>query len=510
MGLRLVAGLVLALALLAAAAGRSQANETVVTFVFASDIYKMSEQAGPDGRPRGGFARLNGAIKAEKAAGAAAGRLVIAVNGGDVISPSLMSGFDQGAHIIDLMNSSPLDVFVPGNHEYDFGRDVFFKRMEEARFPKLAANLRRRDGSPVPGFQDRVLMEAGGVKIALVGLTADDSPTKSNPQDLVIAASESTLIAQAAAARREGADLVVAVVHAPRAQDTALMALRVADIVLSGDDHHLEARYDGRTAFAEGIEEAVVVIALDVTLRVREVEGRRSVSWFPAFRFIDTATVTPDPETLAKVAGYEAELSKELDVVIGTTAVELDTRNAVVRTQEAAFGNLVADAIRLKTGADVAIVNGGGFRAGKVYAKGTPITRRDILSEMPFGNRTVTFEMSGAQLKTVLEHGLAAWPQPAGRFPQVSGLTVEAEGGRTPGERVTAITVGGKPLDPAARYVVATNDFLGRGGDGYTMFREARPLLRDYDGTLIANDAMVHIRRLGTVMTGPEGRVRMR
>jgi 2',3'-cyclic-nucleotide 2'-phosphodiesterase (5'-nucleotidase family) len=494
--------------LMAPVAGHGQTVETTVTFVFASDIYRMASQPGPDGRERGGFARLNAVMKAEKAAGAAAGRTVITVNGGDVISPSLMSGFDQGAHIIDLMNSGPLDIFVPGNHEYDFGRDVFLKRMAEARFPKLAANLRLASGSPVPGFADRVTVAVGAARIGLIGLTADNSVTRSNPEDLVIASTDSTLVAQAKAAREEGADLVVAVVHAPRDQDNRLMALSVADIVLSGDDHHLEAWYNGRVAFAEGIEEAAVVIALDVTIRVSTVEGRRSVGWFPRYRFIDTADTTPDPETQAKVAGYEAELRRELDVVIATTAVELDTRGATVRTGEAAFGNLVADAIRLKTGADVAVINGGALRAGKVYAAGSPITRRDILSEMPFGNRTVVFEVSGADLKTILEHGLGAWPQASGRFPQISGIRVAADRSQTPGERVIALEIAGKAVDPAARYTIATNDFLGRGGDGYPVFRTARALQRDFDAPLIANDVMVHVRRLGTVTTGVEGRIR--
>ena len=74
-------------------------------------------------------------------------------HGGDTLSPSLMSGIDSGAHIITLTNMIPPDIFAPGNHEFDFGKAVFFKRMAEAKFPIYAANLRGPDGKPLREFQ---------------------------------------------------------------------------------------------------------------------------------------------------------------------------------------------------------------------------------------------------------------------------------------------------------------------------------------------------------------------
>ena len=101
------------------------------------------------------FARLAAVVKAERAKGG----YLIYVHAGDTISPSLMSGFDRGEHIIDLLNMAPPDYFVPGNHEFDFGKDVFHKRMEQAKFPKLAANLRAADGSSIAGIEDQKMLE---------------------------------------------------------------------------------------------------------------------------------------------------------------------------------------------------------------------------------------------------------------------------------------------------------------------------------------------------------------
>jgi 2',3'-cyclic-nucleotide 2'-phosphodiesterase (5'-nucleotidase family) len=257
----------------------------------------------------------------------------------------------------------------------------------------------------------------------------------------------------------------------------------------------------------ESSYDAHYVVAIDVTIDVKMQDGRRAVSWWPQFRVIDTATVSPDPEVGAAVAGFEAELTREMDVPLGTTAIELDSRSPIVRTREAAIGNLIADAMRDKTGAVAAVTNGGGIRGGRVYPPGSQITRRDILGELPFGNRVVTLDVKGRGLREALENGLSRVESAAGRFPQVSGLVIEYDPKRPPGQRILSISIGGAPLDPDRTYRVATNDFLARGGDGYDTFAEAKPLIPIDDSPLIANEAMVHVRKLGTVRTGVEGRV---
>ena len=262
-----------------------------------------------------------------------------------------------------------------------------------------------------------------------------------------------------------------------REQGYEIFATRSVDLILSGHTHDLFINYDGRNAMVESSYDAHYVTAIDVAIEVKEQDGRRVVSWWPQFRVIDTATVTPDPEVAAVVACFEQELSKELDVPLGTTAVELDSRNATVRTREAAIGNLIADAMRASTHADAAVMNGGGIRAGRIYAPGTTITRRDILAELPFGNRLVTIDITGAELKRALENGLAQLPNAGGRFPQVSGLTIEADTSRPAGNRIVSIKVGDAPLDERKTYRVATNDFLTRGGDGYDWFDDAKALL---------------------------------
>src|SRR6266702_8367844 len=342
--LRRLASVALGLAAILAS-GIAGAESTRVTFVLVNDIYLASDQLMADGGRRGGFARLAAVVKAERAKG---GHVVFA-HGGDTISPSLIAGLDHGAHIIALSNMVPPDIFVPGNHEFDFGKATFLQRMAEARFPLYGANLRGPDGQPLANFKDRAIASFDGVRIGLTGATYDDTPRTSSPEDLKFLPTVAATKDAAEALRREGADFVVAVVHASREQDYAIFETRTVDLVLSGHDHDLFIEFDGRNAMVESSYDAHHVTAIDVAINVKEENGRRSVTWWPQFRIIDTATVTPDPEVAAVVAEYEGELSKELDAALGTTAVALDSRTATVRTREAAIGNLVADAMRAST-----------------------------------------------------------------------------------------------------------------------------------------------------------------
>jgi 5'-nucleotidase/UDP-sugar diphosphatase len=384
---------------------------------------------------------------------------------------------------------------------------VFLERMAEAKFPLFGANLRRADGSPVPGHQDRSIREFDGVKIGITGIAYENSARLSSPEDLKFLPAIRTTGEQAGKLRQEGADFVCAVLHCDRGDAFLLQFSRTAELVLTGHTHDLFINYDDETAIVESSFDAHFVTAIDVEIAVTEENGRRTTRWSPRFRVIDSADVTPDPEMAAAVAAFEEDFSREAGATIAVTAVELDSRNATVRTREAAIGNLFADAMRLSMRADAAVINGGGIRAGRVYPAGTPISRRDILAELPFNNRVVAVEIAGRDLLRAIENGLAQLPVAAGRFPQVSGMRIVFDPARKPRERVLSIDVAGAPLDLDRRYRVAILDFLARGGDDYSMFREATRITPDADSPLLANEIMAYLRDRKTVSPQVDGRL---
>jgi 2',3'-cyclic-nucleotide 2'-phosphodiesterase (5'-nucleotidase family) len=113
-------------------------------------------------------------------------------------------------------------------------------------------------------------------------------------------------------------------------------------------------------------------------------------------------------------------------------------------------------------------------------------------------------------LKAAIENGLSKLPSPSGRFPQVSGLTIEADISRAPGSRVMSVKVGDAPLDPARTYTLATNDFMARGGDDYVMFRDIEPVLPVADSPTLAYEVIDYIVSVGTVRTVVGGRIVVR
>ena len=486
--------------ILLASAAPALAEPVKITLLGVGDVYNFAG-AGK----QGGFAKLNAVAKAERAANPN----TLYLFDGDMLSPSLLSGFDKGQNTIALTNLVPFDLAVPGNHEFDFGPDNFYAKMKDSAYPWAAVNIAHKDGSAVAGLGGVMVKEVAGLKIALIPVAQDTSPQVSSTGDLVFGSSVETGIAAARQARKDGADLVVGVVQTDIYNDLKLVHSRAFDVVLSGDDHSYGTSYDGITAYVETSVDARLLSPVDLMVDVTEKDGKRVVKWTPAFRFIDTANVTADPETQAMVDAYSKQLDATLNVEIGTAGTAMDSRRNVVRGEESTMGDLIADAMRAATGADIAIMNGGGIRADRTYDAGAKITRRDILTELPFGNVTQLTELPGSQVLAALENGVSQVEKGSGRFPQVSGLTFVYDPTAEAGKRVSEVLVAGAPLEAAKLYKVAVNDYILGGGDGYAALGGGRLINDTGAGGLVAGDVMAYVEKLGTVKPVVEGRIKV-
>ena len=488
------------LSLLLATSAALADDKVKITFLGVGDVYAM----GGDG-VQGGFARLNAVAKAERAANPN----TIYVFDGDLLSPSLMSSTDQGQSAIDLTNLVPFDLAVPGNHEFDFGPDNFFAKAKASAYPWAAINITDKDGKPPAGLSGVMVKEMAGLKIALIPVAQDTTPEVASVGDLQFQPSVFSAIAAAKAAREAGADLVVGVVQTDWLLDHDMIRSKAFDVILSGDDHSYGTSYDGITAYVETSVDARLLSPVDLNVTIgTDKDGKRKVKWYPTFRFIDTADVTPDPETQAKIDAYQAGLDTALAEVVGTSTIPLDSRRNVVRGGESSMGDLIADAMVWATGADIAIMNGGGIRADKTYDAGAALTRRDIMSELPFGNITMVTELPGSQVLAALENGVSQVDKGAGRFPQVSGLTFVYDPTAEVGKRVSEVMVAGAPLDVNKTYKVAVNDYILGGGDGYSALGGGKILARAAGGVL-ANDVIAYLQKMGTVAPEIDGRIKV-
>ena len=204
-----------------------------------------------------------------------------------------------------------------------------------------------------------------------------------------------------------------------------------------------------------------------------------------------TDKIADAPEFAPIFEKYRGLLEK-LAVGVGATSVQLDALSHSNRQKETNIGNFIADEYRKAVGADVGMVNGGSIRADLTYEPG-PLTKRDVLSILPFNNPIVKVEVTGKLLRQILEHGVArsgvGEDSEPGRFPQVSGVRFEYDIKKPAGSRIVAITVGGNAVDDSKMYTIATSDFLvSRGGDGYVMFKDGKVLT---DATTAPKDSDV-------------------
>lgn len=476
------------------------AQSVDLTLLHVNDVYEISAKGG-----RGGLAELMTLLKKERARA----KNTITSLGGDLLSPSVMSGLLKGEQMIDLFNALKTDVAVLGNHEFDFGPAILRERMKQSDFAWITSNIFEKDGTPFGGGTLSEIRQVGDFKVGLFGVITPETDFLSNTAgEVTFKPVRETAQAMVDQLKEQGAQVIIALTHVDFSEDRELAAqVKGIDVILGGHDHDPLTAYEHDTLIIKAGYDAHYLAVVDLKIEMRE--GRRGpqVHILPAWRFDSTAGVAPDPEIGKLVASYEKKLSAELDVTVGKSTTELVSKRGEVRSRETTMGNLIADALRVGVKADVAITNGGGIRGDKVYPAGTTLTRKDILTELPFGNVTVLVEVSGADLKAALENGVSRVEDTAGRFPQISGMSFTYDPKAASGSRVVSVSVGGKALDENATYKLATTDYMWGGGDGYKTLNKGKTLIDASGATLMATTVMNYIAGRGSVSPKVENRI---
>jgi 5'-nucleotidase len=485
--------------LLVVSALGQQTRERIVkiTLLQVNDVYQF---APVDRGARGGLARLSTLRK----------RIVkespntLFLLAGDTISPSVESNTYKGAQMIDGWNAIGLDFSVFGNHEFDFGPDVLRDRIKESKFTWLGANvIDRKTGKIFADTPPFVIREFEGVKVGLFGIvlpeTANTSRAGADIEFTDPCATTKQIIPQIKSA---GATVIVALTHLSMKEDKALARCGSIDVIIGGHEHSLLESLSGRTPIFKMTADAREMgrIVLNVSADTGAVE---SIDWevIPV-----TSAIEEDPAFASVTARY-GELLARLAVLVGHTDVPLDARSEPGRTRETNVGDFIADAFRKATGADVAMMNGGSIRADMLYNAGD-LTKREVLSMLPYENPVVKIEVTGAILRAALEHGVARSAEDAepGRFPQVSGLRFTFDAKRPAGSRIVEATVNGMPLDDRKTYTFASTTFvIVDGGDGYTMFKGAKFLItseKAQTAPAILEKAILSVKSIAPVTDG--------
>ena len=400
------------------------------TLLYTHSTTELQEQQG-----RGGLARLAAVAKAERKRGGA----VFLLHGGQAFSPSVLSFYDDGAHMIDLLNDLRIDAMAALNRDFHFGEDVLQARAFEANFPIVTSNaVDRTTGAVHEGLQDAVMLKAGPVTVGVLAATPARTREVARVTRTDVPDPVAVLADKAKALRAKGVDLVVVLTGSSGDTHRAVIAAGLADVVLYQDrGKAYEVSYDGKRLAASVDAQAAWVVAVDVTV----VPGGKP-AWSAAVRLIDSAAVEPDAAMAARVKVYTDRLDGQLGLQVGRLDGPLDTRREAVRGGENAFANVIADAVRKALDADVALINGGAIRGDRQYAAGTMLTRRDIFAELPYHDPVVLLDLSGKDLLDTLELAYDALEQQHGRFLHVSGARVVVDAAKPPGRRVAELSIG--------------------------------------------------------------------
>ncbi len=439
------------------------------------------------------------------------GAEVILADAGDFSQGTVYVSSSKGASAIEMMNAARYDVATLGNHEFDFGYVQLMENLSKANFSVLCANITLDETGETILPASTIFQTESGLKIGFVGVETPETVTKVNPGliNMVTFATFDKLYETTQKAVddiRGEADLVIGLFHLGVDNESKANGYRSVDLlakvtgfdfVIDGHSHTvMTAGQNGEAIQSTGTKFANIgVVVID-----NEAKGIESNFIIPTYlgsklytaSFIDEAVAAASQEL---IAGVDAEYN----AVFATSEVLLNGDKAPGnRTEETNNGDLITDAMvwsvvkeggieQVEPSEVVGITNGGGIRAPIAVGD---VTKKDINTVLPFGNTVAVVDVTGTELLEALEASTYCTPDAVGGYPQTSGIewTIDTTKEYDKGDvyvldgkessyyapasinRVTIVSVNGKPFDPEATYAVVTNNFCAEGGDTYNVF----------------------------------------
>ena len=382
----------------------------------------------------------------------------------------------------EFMNKLGYDGMTVDNHEFDDGPEVLAGFMDTINFPILMSNA---DVSGEPLLAGKLakstIIERGGEKIGLIGLTPQNTDELASPGDNVIFTDPSGAVqAEVDLLTAEGVNKIIVLSHSGYGVDQEVAASTTGvDVIVGGHTNTLLSNTDENavgpyptmvnntailSAYAYGKFLGELNVTFDDAGNITEAVGEP---------ILINGEVAEDAETVARIAELAVPLEEIRNKVVATSASTIDGNRDNCRVKECEMGNLVADAMLDRVaaqGIQIAIANSGGLRAS---IDAGDVTMGEVLTVLPFQNTLSTFHVSGQTVVDALENGVSEIADVAGRFPQVAGMTFTVDPAAEVGARISDVMVAGAPIDLAATYGLVSNNYVRNGGDGYKMFRDA-------------------------------------
>ena len=450
-----------------------------------------------------------------------AGHKVLLVDAGDCVQGAPIGKLSKGESVVRIMNAVKYDFLIPGNHEFDYGMDQFFKLAKMQKSKYHSCNFIDLRTNTLPLAPSKII-KIGGKTLGFVGVTTPQTLNTSTPKffqddkgNYIYGFFEDDtgekLYAQIQKTvdqvRKDGAEYVFIVGHLgmdgsiPRWASPAIAQnTRGIDAIIDGHSHEKyavrsEKNLDGKDVLITQTGTKLQTVGKLVLKDDGSLEST-----------LETNLKDTDKKIEKLIAKENKKFEPILNQPVGETAFDIRSDNPAdkvrrVRNGETNMGDFVADAYKNVLDTDVAIVNGGSLRNN--IKKGV-FTYASLLEAFPFGNMCAAVECSGQILLDALEFGASNYPEERGNFMQVSGITYTIDSripssvklddkgnfvGVTGEYRVKDVMVNGKPLDLKANYTVGGSNYvLKNGGDGNVMFKDCKLL---QDGQISDVDAIM-------------------
>lgn len=474
-----------------------------------------SAEDNGEGKCFGGSARLATAIEAAKER---ADNWIL-VDGGDQFQGTLFYTYYKGALAAEMMNNMGYTAMTVGNHEFDDGPEVLRGFSDSVNFPILMSNA-DFSGEPLiaDAIEKSVVIERGGEKIGLIGLTPQDTDELASPGPNVIFSDPSAAVqGEVDKMTAMGVNKIVVLSHSGYDVDQAVAANTTGvDVIVGGHSNTLLSNTNER---ASGPYPTMVGgTAIVQAYAYGKFLGELNVTFDDAGNVVSTsgepivmdASVEEDAAIKGRIAEAAEPLEEIRNRVVAQSAASIEGDRSVCRVMECEMGNLVADAMLDRVadqGVTIAIANSGGLRAS---IDAGDVTMGEVLTVLPFQNTLSTFQVSGQTVIDALENGVSQVEEVKGRFPQVAGLKFTFDASVAPNEgRVQDVLVmkdgAWMAIDPAATYSLVSNNYVRGGGDGYKMFRSASNVY-DY-GPDLADVVAEYLAESGPYQAYTDGRI---
>ncbi|MGB3261605.1 5'-nucleotidase C-terminal domain-containing protein [Paenisporosarcina sp.] len=475
------------------------------------------------------------------------------LDAGDVFSGTLYFNQFQGEADLKFMNLAQYDLMTLGNHEFDLGsspegHQALANFIKDADFPIVSsnvdfsadANLKNlyNDSTgvdPTGGkMYNTIIKNMKGERVGFFGLTTEETDQISSANDVKFQDYIQSAKDAVNELERQGVNKIVAITHLgfddnPAFDNDQLLAKHVdgIDVIVGGHSHTqlntpAEVKVDENgvtkdlTIIVQAYQYGDFLGTLDVTF------DKSGVITAHNGQLISTAGKAEDSEAKALLQPYADQIAIVKEELTGASSlVELSnprlgqSSTESVRANETKLGNLIADGMLDKakeynSNVVIAMQNGGGIRAP---IDAGPITVGEVLTTLPFGNTLATMTLSGTEIKAALEHSVSLVPGENGGFLHVAGMKFTYDSRLAAGNRVTLMKVENTDgsftdINLASNYVIATNAFTAKGGDGYTVFKNVYEAGRVTDlGLSDWENLRDYIQKLGTVNPQIEGRI---